>query len=593
MKPIQLTHHHLLSSMKSLFLATLCAALAAPAANAQLPPAMAKLPPLTETPAQRDARMQWWRDAKFGLFIHWGPVSLQGVEIGWGRKAPRTYDINGHTGRGADPEYDNLYKRFNPVKFNAAEWVKIAQDAGMKYLVLVCKHHDGFSMFHTKHSDYSIANTPFKRDLVKELADACRAAGLRFGVYYSQRDWYHPDYLVGDNRKYNEFYQEQVRELLTNYGNVDILWFDHVAGFWSDYTYDQLYPMIYQLQPDILINDRGAKFCGRGRDRKQSTLSKLPESREARKIVNGDFYTPEQRIGGMDLKRDWESCITICHQWAWKPNDKMKSFSECIRTLVTCATGGGNLLFNVGPMPTGEIEPRQVERLKEMGAWLGKYGDSIYGTQGGPYRNGRWGGSTRKGKTVWLHVFEWNGDTLRLPALPAKVVGIKSLTGGKPSFQQTASGLDVTVAKSDQDPVNTVIELTLDQALPAKLALGSTRSLANDPNYGEVLLTQSAIKMEKSKPLVLDLGGNPSVAGISMVLAKGKIAAKTLSVAISHDGTNWENVRSFDRLTSLLEVSLSRTVAGADVLGRPVRSIRIEADAPLQLDQVKVLGKPR
>lgn len=579
--------------MKSLFLAALCAALATPAVCADLPPAMAKLPPLTESPEQRDARMQWWRDAKFGLFIHWGPVAIQGVEIGWGRKAPRTYDINGHTGRCSDPAYDHLYKQFNPVKFNAAEWVKIAQDAGMKYLVLVCKHHDGFSMFHTKHSDYSIAHTPFRRDVVKELADACRSAGLKFGVYYSQRDWYHPDYLVGDNSKYNSFYQEQVRELLTNYGKVDILWFDHVAGYWSDYTYDQLYPMIYELQPDILVNDRGAKFCGRGRDKKLSTLSKLPESREARKIANGDFYTPEQRIGGMDLNRDWESCITICHQWAWKPDDKMKSFSECIRTLVTCATGGGNLLFNVGPMPTGEIEPRQVDRLKEMGAWLKKYSDSIYGTRGGPFRNGRWGGSTRKDKTVWLHVFEWNGDTLRLPALPAKVVGIKALTGGKPTFQQTASGLDVTLAKADQDPINTVIELTLDRNLPGKLLLGSVRAMADDPNYGEVLHTQASVACKPSKPVVIDLGATKSVKGISMTLAKGKSAAKSVTVAISQDGTKWEHACVFDRLSSPLEVSLSTTVAGAEVLGRPVRSIRIEADATLPLDQVKVLGKAR
>ena len=552
---------------------------------------MAELPPLTETSAQRDARMQWWRNAKFGLFIHWGPVSLQGVEIGWGRKAPRTYDINGHTGRGSDPEYDNLYKQFNPVQFNAAEWVKIAQDAGMKYLVLVCKHHDGFSMYHTGISDYSIANTPFKRDVVKELADACHAAGLRFGVYYSQRDWYHPDYLLGDNRKYNDFYQKQVRELLTNYGKVDILWFDHVAGFWSDYTYDQLYPMIYQLQPDILVNDRGAKFCGKGRNRQESTLSQFPESREARKIVNGDFYTPEQRIGGMDLKRDWESCITICKQWAWKPNDTMKSFSECLRTLVTCVSGGGNLLFNVGPMPTGEIEPRQVERLKEIGAWLGKYGKSLYCTRGGPYSNGRWGGCTHKDKTVWLHVFEWNGDKLRLPALPAKVVGIQALTGGKPTFQQTGSGLDITLAKFDQDPVNTVIELTLEKPLPETLILGSTRSLADDPNCGEVLLTQSATKTEPSNPSVLDLGAAKSVSGISIVLPKGRIAAKSLSVAISKDGTNWENVRTLDRLASPLEVSLSQTVAGAEVLGRPVRSISIQADAPLQIEQIKVHGK--
>lgn len=578
--------------MKSRFLAALFATCLFPVANAQLPKAMAELPPLTETPAQRDARMQWWRDAKFGLFIHWGPVSLQGVEIGWGRKAPRTYDINGHTGRGSDPDYDKLYKQFNPVKFNAAEWVKIAQDAGMKYLVLVCKHHDGFSMFHTKHSDYSIANSPFKRDVVKELAEACHKAGLRFGVYYSQRDWYHPDYLVGDNRNYNDFYQEQVRELLTHYGKVDILWFDHVAGFWSDYTYDQLYPMIYKLQPDILINDRGAKFCGKGRDKRESTLNPLPESREARKIVNGDFYTPEQRIGGMDLKRDWESCITICHQWAWKPDDKMKSLSECLRTLVTCASGGGNLLFNVGPMPTGEIEPRQVERLREMGAWLRKYGQSIHGTRGGPYRNGRWGGATRKDETVWLHVFEWNGETLRLPALPAKVTGIRALTGGTAAFQQTTAGLDVKLPKADQDPINTIIELTLDKALPEKLVLGSSRSLADDPNYGEVLLKQPQTKIERAKPVVLELGAVKSVSGISIALAKGKIPGKKVVVSVSENGKDWESIHTFVRMASPLEVSLSRTVAGAEVLGRPVYSIRIETDSVVPIDHVKVLGKP-
>jgi hypothetical protein len=270
----------------------------------------------------------------------------------------------------------------------------------------------------------------------------------------------------------------------------------------------------------------------------------------------------------------------------------MKTFSECLRTLVTCVSGGGNLLFNVGPMPTGEIEPRQVERLKEMGDWLRKYGESLYATQGGPYSNGRWGGSTHKDKTVWLHVFEWNGDTLRLPALPAKVIGIRSLTGGKPVFQQTGSGLDITLAKSEQDPVNSVIELTLDKELPAQLVLGSSRSLADDPNYGEVLLKQPQTKIEPSKPAVLELGAVKSVSGISMVLAKGKSSAKKVVVSVSEDGKEWKNLRAFERLASPLEVSLSRTVAGAEVLGRPVRSIRIESDAALQLDQIKVLGKP-
>jgi len=553
---------------------------------------MAGLPALTETPAQRDARMGWWRDAKFGLFIHWGPVSIKGVEIGWGRKAPRTYDINGHTGRGADPEYDNLYKSFDPSKFNAAEWVKIAQEAGMKYIVLVCKHHDGFSMFHTKVSDYSIANSPFKRDIVKELADACHAAGMKFGVYYSQRDWYHPDYLLGDNRKYNEFYQKQVRELLTNYGKVDIIWFDHVAGFWSDYTYDELYPMIFKLQPGILVNDRGAKFCGKGRNKAESTLSKLPETPEARKVANGDFYTPEQRIGGMDLKRDWESCITICKQWAWKPNDAMKALSECIRTLVTCVSGGGNLLFNVGPMPTGEIEPRQVERLKEIGAWLKKYGASIYGTRGGPFSNGRWGGSTHRDKTLWLHVFEWRGDQLSLPALPVKVLSIRSLSGGKPAFVQSDKSLTVTMAKADQDPIDTVLELTLDRPLPPQLVLGSARSIFEDPAFGTVLKDCSNVRIDPANPaFLLDLGGIMNVCGLSLQTPKGKPAPKALKVFISVDGQSWVPAWTLDRWEQPMEIALMQTVAGAGVPGRPARWIRIESPGSVEFQLVKVYGK--
>ena len=243
-------------------------------------------------------------------------------------------------------------------------------------------------------------------------------------------------------------------------------------------------------------------------------------------------------------------------------------------------------------MPTGEIEPRQVERLKEMGDWLRKYGKSVYGTRGGPYSNGRWGGATRKDKTVWLHVFEWNGDTLRLPALPAKVTGIRALTGGTPVFQQTSTGLDVKLAKADQDPINTVIELTLDKELPDNLVLGSSRSLADDPNYGEVLLKQPQTKVERSKPVVLDLGAVKSVSGISIVLAKGKIPAKKVVVSVSENGKDWESIHTFERMASPLEVSLSRTVAGAEVLGRPVHSIRIETDATLPIDHVKVLGKP-
>ena len=178
-------------------------------------------------------KMDWWLDAKFGMFIHWGPSSVAGVEIGWARE---THPFD-HPGKGElvpDAVYDALYKEFNPVEFDADALVRTAKEAGMKYIVFTAKHHDGFSNWPTKLSDYNIANTPFKRDICKELADAVHRHGLKLGWYYSTRDWSHPDYLVGDNSKYNDFYHGQIRELLSNYGEVSVMWFDHVAGDWSD-----------------------------------------------------------------------------------------------------------------------------------------------------------------------------------------------------------------------------------------------------------------------------------------------------------------------------------------------------------------------
>lgn len=236
---------------------------------------LSSVPQISETKEQRDERMQWFRDAKFGLFVHWGPASVAGKEISWGRDAERPQDIRDGKKPSdlphryapdfyiPDDVYDNLYTQFNPVEFDAEKWVQIARDAGMNYIVFTAKHHDGFSNFHTKYSDYSIANSPFKRDIVKELADACRKHGMKFGLYYSTRDWYHPDYLVGDNVKYDTFYRAQIEELLSRYGDVDIVWFDHVGGRdWSKWKFDELFSMMYRLQPDLVVNNRAARFCG-------------------------------------------------------------------------------------------------------------------------------------------------------------------------------------------------------------------------------------------------------------------------------------------------------------------------------------------
>jgi len=415
-------------------------------------------------------RMKWWTDARFGMFIHWGPVSLKGTEIGWSRGGER----RGVGGTGEIPVdvYDNLYRTFNPTKFDAKQWVKIAKEAGMKYLVFTSRHHDGFSMFDTKLSDYKITSpdSPFRRDVVKELANACHQAGLRFGLYYSQPDWRNPDYMSENHQRYIEYMHGQVRELLTNYGKVDVIWFDGLGGDSQRYQADKLFPIIRSLQPQILINNR----CG------------LP----------GDFDTPEQTIGGFQKNRPWETCMTICNQWAWKPNDSMKSLAQCIRTLVSCAGGDGNLLFNVGPMPSGEIEPRQVQRLKEMGRWLRKYGHTVYGTRGGPYAPGKWGACTSKGKKVWVHGYQ--AGTVVLPLLPAKLVKHRFLNSTNSHFEWTDNGYRVQFTPLEGKEVDAILEMEFDRSIdhlgPVLVSHSSAHAksatasnvFANDPNFGPI-----------------------------------------------------------------------------------------------------------
>jgi alpha-L-fucosidase len=386
-----------------------------------------------------DADMQWWRDARFGLFVHWGPVSLKGTEIGWSRGGERRG--TGGTGEILVDVYDTLYQQFNPTQFNADEWVAAAKAAGMRYLVFTTKHHDGFCEFDTALSDYKVTRSPFGRDVVKELADACHRAGLRLGFYYSPPDWHHPDYRTANHGRYVQYLHGQIRELCTKYGQVDLLWFDGLGGSAKDWDAENLFKLIRELQPHILINNRAG----------------LP----------ADWDTPEQEIGKFQQDRAWESCITICQQWAWKPNDTLKSFEECVRTLVRCAGGDGNLLLNVGPMPTGEIEPRQVARLKEVGAWLERNGDSIYGTRGGPFKPGVWGASTHRDNSIYLHVFCWPEGGLKLPAISRQIMANQVLSGGKATISQTADGITVSLAPELRNSVDTVIHLQVDG--PARL----------------------------------------------------------------------------------------------------------------------------
>ena len=411
-------------------------------------------------------QMQWFRDAKFGLFIHWGPASLSGAEISWGRK-DRLEGGGQELQQVPADVYDNLYKQFNPVKFNADQWMALAKDAGCRYVVFITKHHDGFSMWPTEQvrwdtparpRHYSIADTPFQRDLCQAIADAAHKHGLKLGWYYSTRDWTHPDYLKGDNRIYNAYYEAQVRELLTRYGTVDIMWFDHAFGDWSQFAIEHLFKTMYQAQPDLLVNNRSARG-----------LQHIPAG-AMQQLTEADYDTPEQQIGHFQTNRAWESCVTMtkCRNdtggWSYRPGEPTRSYEECIKMLVSTVTGDGNLLLNVGPLPTGEILPEQVEVLKKMGGWLKKHGRSIYGTRGGPFPNGGWGGSTQRGNKIWLHVFDWSGgDTVRLPPLQDTIQSALTLDGAKLKAVQTGSGLQITLPKAQQDPVDTVIELTLER----------------------------------------------------------------------------------------------------------------------------------
>jgi len=380
-------------------------------------------------------------DKRFGMFIHFGPVSLRGTEIGWsrGKEVPTV-------------EYDNLYKEFNPALFNADEWVKTAKDAGMKYLVITAKHHDGFCLWPTAFSDYNIMNSLFKRDIVQELSTACKKQGLAFCIYFTVADWHDSNYTEDKPGNMDQFVltmKNELKEVITRYKPY-MLWFDgNWEKQWKQEYGAELYQYIKSVDKDVIVNNR----LGKGEHTAFSEASV------------GDYLTPEQKIGELNMVNPWESCITICNQWAWKPNDKMKTLKECIQTLVKTAGGNGNLLLNVGPMMDGRIETRQIERLKEMGVWLDKYGTTIYGTKGGPYKPNNTYATTRKGNIIYLHIFERNSDKLILPALAdAKIKKAHFFNGEEVSFIQNKDfGILINLPKDLPDPVSSVIVLELNK----------------------------------------------------------------------------------------------------------------------------------
>ena len=392
------------------------------------------------------ASLTYWQQLKFGLFVHWGPVSLRGTEIGWSRGKQVPFE-----------EYDQLYKEFNPVLFDADEWVSMLKSAGMKYIIIVSKHHDGFVMWDSETTDYDIMSTSIKRDLMQEISSACIKHGILFGTYYSICDWRHPDYPVEQNNperkeganmeSYTSYMKAQLKELVDKY-QTRILWFD---GEWEDpWTHEMgmdLYKYVRDIDDEILINNRVDK----GRHGMEG-ISKSDR-------FAGDFATPEQQVGRYDPLTPWESCITICTQWAWKPNDELKSKKECLHTLIRTVGGNGNLLFNVGPMLDGRIEQRQIDRLKEMGQWLTEYGETIYESRGGPVPPQEWGVSTQKDDKIYLHILE-KRQSINIEDFPVKVSAIKVFTSGKDiAYTYHKNKLSIDLPDYDENVIDFVLEI--------------------------------------------------------------------------------------------------------------------------------------
>lgn len=426
---------------------------------------------LNESEADRNERMAWWRDARFGMFIHWGLYAVPAGE--WGGKTEYGEWIR-HTAQIPLGTYDKFAPQFNPVKFNAEDWVKMAKYAGMKYIVITSKHHDGFSIYDSKVSDFDIMATPFKRDVLQELAAACKREGIKLCFYHSIMDWHHPDYLPrrpweekdrpadgADYERYLTYMKAQLKELCTNYGEAPyVMWFDgEWESTWNTSRGTDLYNYVRSLKPSILINNR----VGADRDGMAGMTKKGK--------FGGDFGTPEQEIPATGLPGvDWESCMTMNGNWGYNKADKnFKSTEELIHNLVDIASKGGNFLLNVGPTSEGLFPAESMERLQQMGDWIKANGESIYGTSPSPLGLFDWGRLTLKeaGNNTKLYLHVWDlpkNGKLVLHGVANEAMGAQFLAhpygqGLKVSREEDALVIDLP--KQLPDPINSVVVLQL------------------------------------------------------------------------------------------------------------------------------------
>ncbi|MBS1577288.1 MAG: alpha-L-fucosidase [Bacteroidetes bacterium] len=400
-----------------------------------------------------NAALKEFSKMRLGMMICWSTASLRGTEMAWSRDREVSKE-----------EYDSLYKEFDPVLFDADAWVKTAKDAGMKYIVFTARHHDGFCFWPTKYTTYNIMSTPYKKDVVGALNNACKKQGIKFCIYYSDIDWWHPDYPLhsannnpqpdpkADMKAYVGYVKNQLKELVDLY-NPYLFWFDgQWETPWTDSIGRDIYHYLKTLNPNLVINNRLGK-----------EVAALENKKVDKTKMIGDYDTPEQAVGRMNMDMPWESCFTLCQQWAWKPNDKMKSLSQCLNLISQTSGGNGNLLLSVGPMMDGRIEARQIERLKEIGNWMKTNGAAVYGSLGGPYPPDSNLATTRKGDKIFVHVINTNTDHITLKNVPGRSVKNAALiNGSKINFTQNGTSFTLALPADKKNSEEYIVVLEMD-----------------------------------------------------------------------------------------------------------------------------------
>lgn len=523
--------------------------------------------------------MKWYEDARYGMYIHFGLGAYKNRDLSWGMADGVAPDMS--VGAYPREEWTSWPQKLTLDKFSKEELTDIFRQSGMKYVVVVAKHHDGFHFYDTGYSDFKVTNTPYGKDFVREVLDAARAAGVKVGVYFSQRDWYHPDYAPLDtstivriadapyfkaregmkvragksHRKYIEYMFNTVRELCTNYGKLDMFNFD--ASYWNGmFTADmwdaeRLTRMIRELQPGIIINNRAS----------------LP----------GDYDSPEQRIGMFQDRRMWETCMSLCDTWAYSPT-RVKTPLEVFRNIQSAAVGNGNVLLSWGMKWNGEWDAAQKQSLQGAGKLLADYGQSIYGTHGGPWLPENKGGSTFRGNRIYVHVFDTGSGPMVLPKLKGVDVRYgKTLTGQPVKYTDMGDHylLDFQDATTTELPL--IIELVASRELtPADiLRIPSTASLFDDEkNYGRLLCVATVKAMQ---PTEIDLGANRRLKGLQFI-SSSEAPQGRISILLSEDGNDWRTYRTINLNGRRTEIPVTTYVAGILAEGVTARHIRLQPE---------------